>query len=270
MELIYLRGSTWTVSLLWAIGYSGSYEKVHRWTEHTPLLGELRLRWKARTLCPSEALTVPMLVSPQGRMMNHSALESAQILCSPSVFPPGKAAEIGQWYAKADAVCRFARNVSFTVDENLLENMSPEAPAFIGVLLKRMMKRKYKETNLEVQRNEAKKNLREVAALVESSDQKHPVFLLGTATPTFADFIWAVTLESMLPEFDIVITKFLPKCNKRVQELLAPTSFAADFASLFRWKKMMLQKCFIGNSEVAKLKQFLTLPDPSVTAPDTQ
>ena len=261
MEIIYLRGSPWTASLLWCIGYSGNFEKVSRWSEHTPLFGELRLRWKARTLFPSQTLTVPMLVNAKGRMENCSALETAKMLCEGPVFPAEKAEEIAIWYEKASAVARYGRNVSFTIGENLLERMAPEAPFFIGQMVARWMKRKYEQKDMESQRVVAIKNLKEVQALVDSEKL---VFLLGTKGPTFADLAWAILLEFLTPEFDIALSKFLPKTNAKVESLLAPQSFEKEFTALFRWKRRLIKTYFVDDENVNKVKPLLALPQGKV------
>ena len=206
-----------------------------------------------------------MLINEQGRMVNCSALESAKLLCSESLFPEGKAEEIAEWYLKADEVCRYGRSVSFSVGENLLEKMAPEVPLFIGRMVAKWMRRKYEEGELEAQLAMAQKNLREVAGIV---DKEELVFLLGTSTPTFADFAWAVTLESMTPEFDIILTKFLPKTNKKVQDLLAGSgSFETEYAPLLKWKRRVIQKYFVENAEVQEIKKrLLTLPGPKEEA----
>lgn len=262
MELIYIRASPWSAYLVWAIYYSGvsSTSRIKQWTEHFPFAGELRLRWKAGTLFPSEPLTVPMLVNEQGAAMKITSVDIAQILCSAAVFPQEKAKEIEVWFDKCNTVLRYGRSLAWVCEDDVLSKLMPNIPlvtSLVGFLSSATLKSKYKEGDESVSLQEAIVILREIAMVVNKEEM---VFVLGTPTPTVADFACAIVIETLEPRNNVVIQSFAPNaCAYLKEKIIDPNE--KELAPLFKWKQRMFQNFFQGQ-QYSELHERIELPRP--------
>ncbi|WP_426744713.1 glutathione S-transferase N-terminal domain-containing protein [Myxococcus faecalis] len=128
MRTLYgLRYSGWTEKALWALDHHGV---DYRYREHTPLTGELALRWRTPK---GTRPTVPLLVEPEGATTGSFSIArraEAQGRGAP-LFPASAMETIERWELVSDAVLGVARA---NVLRRMLENPRAQRESLPGYI----------------------------------------------------------------------------------------------------------------------------------------
>lgn len=130
-----LRYSGWTEKALWALDH---HRVSYRYREHTPLIGELQLRWRtAKGVHPS----VPMMVDgSESTTGSFNIAKRAEALGQGEpLFPPEAADLIQRWEETSDSALKVARaNVLVGMLRNRQAQME-SLPGFVPGFLRGLM-----------------------------------------------------------------------------------------------------------------------------------
>lgn len=127
-----LSVSPWSEKARWALDH---HAVAYRYREHTPLLGEPALRWRARGRAPGTKATVPLLLDGPARIVGSDAIahhvERTAGQAAP-LFSPAHAAAITDWERAGDAGLHAARvllaEATLASPEALVEQLPPLIP----------------------------------------------------------------------------------------------------------------------------------------------
>jgi glutathione S-transferase len=201
-QLFGLWYSPWTIKARWALDHHGV---PYDYTEHVPMLGEGRLRWKARR--PTGKVTVPLLVTDGDPIMD--SLEIARYAerhgRGAPLFPAARRSEIDAWNARSERVLAAGRGLvvartarSERAKEEALPPFVPEPlrAAMRPVATSGLMFFRLKYGLGEVSEGERRAVIAaELRALREALGGKS--YLLGDFS--YADVAMAVTLQLVRP-----------------------------------------------------------------------
>lgn len=224
----------WCEKARWALDHHGI---SYRYTEHVPMLGELRLRIVARRM--SGIVTVPLLVHDGQVLMDSFAIarHAEQHGRGTLLFPPGREDEIAAWNEQSEIIMVAGRALLLpriaASPAALREQLPPFVPASWRSGLEplaasgvRHLVRKYQTSALEAAEYEARARAaleRLQAALRERE------WLLDTFS--FADITMATSLQFILPVAERYIS-----LGPATREAWTHPGLAAEYADLLAWR----------------------------------
>jgi glutathione S-transferase len=240
MRTLYGLGySGWTEKARWALDH---HRVTYRYREHTPLIGEVGLRWRTpRGVRPS----VPQWVDEGGVITGsfHIAKRAEAVGQGAPLFPPAAEALIARWEETSERVLGVARAQVLSA---MLRNRKVQEellPGFVPGWLRGAMA---PSARLGV-RFIARKH--QAASDVEAAIQQHVVPALETLRAelggrpylhdgfTYADINAAGMLQMLRPADD----RFMP-LSAGTREVWTNEPLAARFPDLLEWRDALYAK----------------------------
>ena len=197
-----LQTSPWTTAACFALDHAGV---EYRFVEHTPLLGEGKLRRLSRSEKPS----VPLLVGPDGPVMGSRAIARwADGQSRAQLFPVALQPEIDLWADRSDRILEAARILLFERLRHDPAAQRESVPGFVPGPLRGLMRFAAKQGiafiakkhavpagGSESSRVSLLAALEELQAAVRSAGERTSLL----ATFTFADIAMAAALNGFSP-----------------------------------------------------------------------
>jgi glutathione S-transferase len=212
---------------------------AYQYSEHIPLLGELRLR---RHAPPGGRGTVPLLVEDSGVTMGSYAIarRAEQEGQGTPLFPAASLPEIEQWEQRSDELLRVGR--AYMVQRLMqfpdaqIESLPPFVPAWARSPLKPMarMAARFLASKHEAASDPEALLLSTVAPGLEQLRAALQGGRFLTGTFSYADITMAVTLQFIQP----VEERFIPLGPGRRKAWSHP-ALAERFADLLRWRDQL-------------------------------
>lgn len=233
-----LSQSPWTERARWALDHHGVAYEYH---EHVPMLGEVLLRAKARTMKAS----VPLFADGDDVVMGSFAItkHAERIGRGPSLFPSEKDDDIARWVDAAERMMNVGR--AWFMKRALASKavQAESLPAFVPGALRgvsastaalgiRFLAKKYAvpdDADAEVE-----KTLRPVLEelrleLRQSPTAKSRTYLLSSGTFTVVDLVLAATLQVIRPHTSA-------KLGPATRAAWTNDALAAEFGELLEWR----------------------------------
>ncbi|HVH43077.1 MAG TPA: glutathione S-transferase [Labilithrix sp.] len=234
--LFGLGQSPWTERARWALEHHGI---VYEYREHTPMLGELSLRRKAR----AKKASVPLLVDGEVVVMGSTAIAKhvEQGGRGTPLFPREHEAEVSRWVEVAERMSELGRA---WLMRRLLESrraQSEALPSFVPGALRgalaptaglavRFLVSKYAVPVGAAVEEAMRPLLLDVRAVLEGRD-----YVLGASGFSFADLALAATMEALRPHAD-------SKLGPATRDARTNEALAREFADLIEWRDAIFAK----------------------------
>jgi len=241
-KLVVLKTSPWSERAKWALDHHGlAYETIN----HTPFLGELRLRRIAGGR-GTKRVTTPVLVD-EGRVFTESwdiALYADQVGKGSTLIPLDQEAEIRRWNDVAEDAMKAGRALLIprlrASGPALDATLPPFFPRWIRPALRPVTRyvtdwftRKY-----DLRLDEAPAHLAKMRSALEtlrSALAKSSPYLLGRFS--YADMVMAILLQGVVPVADRYFPLEAPMRVAWTREDLA-----AEFADLIAWRDRLYEQ----------------------------
>jgi glutathione S-transferase len=240
-KLYVLKTSPWSERAKWALDHHGlGFETI----DHTPMLGELRLRRVAGGP-GKKRVTTPVLVD-EGRVLTDSwdiALYADEVGKGSKLVPAERESEVRRWNDAAEEAMRAGRTLLIPrlrqSGEALDSILPPVFPTWVRPALRPITRyattwfsRKYDlrfdEAAELAKMRSALENLR--AALAKSSP-----YLLGAFS--YADIVMAIVLQGVRPVDD----RYFP-LDPAMRVVWTREDFVADYGDLLAWRDLLYER----------------------------
>lgn len=241
VRLVILKISPWTERARWALDHHRiAYETI----EHTPLLGERRLRRLVGA--GKKRATVPVLLAGD-QVLTESwdiALYADREGKGAKLIPPDREAEIRGWNDRADETMASGRGrvigEVLKSPEALDEGLPPNVPGWIRPLLRplgrqgmRWFARKY---GLELESSPTQlATLRSTLEALRAAISRSPPYMLGSFS--YADIVMATCLQGVSP----VSSRYIP-LGPAMRRVWTHDEVAAEFADLVAWRDQLYER----------------------------
>lgn len=240
-RLVVLKMSPWSERARWALDH---HRLSYREVEHTPFLGERRLR---RLVGPrKERATVPVLVTGS-EVLSESwdiATYADRVGEGTKLIPAEREAEIREWTLRADEAMSAGR--AFVVasvlasPEAIDEGLPPQVPAWLRPLLRpvgryglKWFARKWKLQGGAGQAAQTK--LRGALDALRAAVSKEPGYVLGEFS--YADIVMASCLQGVSPVAD----RYIP-LGPATRKAWTGGALAAEYSDLIEWRDRLYEK----------------------------
>jgi len=241
VRLVSLKMSPWSERARWALDHHRiAYETI----EHTPLLGERRLRRLVGA--GKKRATVPVLLAGE-QVVTESweiALYADRAGEGPALIPPGREGEVRKWNDLADEAMGAGRAIvvgaMLASPEALEEGLPPNVPGWVRPLLRPVARHgmKWFAGKYGLRLQDATAQLATVRSALEAlrgALSKSPPYLLGSFS--YADIVMASCLQAVSPVDDRYIP--LGAATRRAWTL---EEVAADFPELVAWRDELYER----------------------------
>jgi glutathione S-transferase len=241
-KLFFLRASPWSERAKWALDHHGlAYEVV----DHTPFLGELRLRRVAGGGGGKKRVTTPVLVD-DGRVLTESwdiALYADQVGNGSKLVPANQEVEIRKWNDVADQAMQAGRALLIprirASGQALDSTLPPLFPKWVRPALRPMTRyatdwftRKYALRLDEVPAHLAQ--VRSALLTLRAALARSSPYLLGSFS--YADIVMATTLQCVRPVDD----RYFP-IDPAMRVAWTREDLVADFGDLLAWRDRLYE-----------------------------
>jgi glutathione S-transferase len=226
----------WCEKARWALDH---HRVRYRYTEHVPMLGEMRLRIAARRA--RGIVTVPLLVHGDEVLMDSVAIarHAEQLGEGTPLFPAGRDDEITVWNERSEAVMTAGRAMLLLRLADSTDALREQLPAFVPRAVRPMLQplassgvsylaRKYGIRSEDAPAHESR--ARAALDTLRSTLADGRKRLIGDAF-SFADITTATALQFILPVAD----PYMP-LGPSTREAWTHQALATEYADLLTWR----------------------------------